>query len=115
MRLDVDDVDEEEHGDKGGVASHKEKGSDKDRKIRPAAQSGKLKTKPAFYITSINQSGAQLWMVGGLIMPQGKVHNQDLRLAQVGVGHTWRCHDCVTSLKSAVEDENYFPSFKIIF
>ena len=48
MRLDVDDVDEEEHGDKGGVASHKKKGLDKDRKIRPAAQRGKLKTKPAF-------------------------------------------------------------------
>ena len=48
MRLDVDDVEEEEHRDKGGVASHKEKGSDKDRKIRPAALRGKLKTKPAF-------------------------------------------------------------------
>ena len=35
-------------GDKGGVASHKEKGSDKDREIRRAAQRGKLKTKPAF-------------------------------------------------------------------
>ena len=48
MRLDVDDVDEEEHRDKGGVASHKEKWLDKDRKIRPAAQRGKLKTKPGF-------------------------------------------------------------------
>ena len=48
LRLDVDNVDEEEHGDKGGVASLKEKGSDKDRKIRRAAQRGKLKTKPAF-------------------------------------------------------------------
>ena len=33
---------------KGGVASHKEKGLDKDRKIRRAAQRGKLKTKPGF-------------------------------------------------------------------
>ena len=48
MRLEVDDVDEEEHRDKGGVASHKEKGLDKDRKIRRAAQRGKLKTKPKF-------------------------------------------------------------------
>ena len=48
LRLDVDGVDEEEHGDKGGVASHKEKGSDKDREIRRAAQRGELKTKPAF-------------------------------------------------------------------
>ena len=48
MRLDVDDVYEEEHRDKGGVASHKEKGSDKDLKIRRATQQGKLKTKPAF-------------------------------------------------------------------
>ena len=48
MRLEVDNVDEEEHRDKGGVASHKEKGLDKDRKIRRAAQRGKLKTKPAF-------------------------------------------------------------------
>ena len=48
MRLEVDDVDEEEHGDKGDVASHKEKGLDKDRKIRRAAQRGKLKTKPGF-------------------------------------------------------------------
>ena len=48
MRLDVDDVDEEERRDKGGVASHKEKGLDKDRKIRRAAQQDKLKTKPGF-------------------------------------------------------------------
>ena len=48
MGLDIDDVDEEEHRDKGGVASQKGEGSDKDREIKRAAQRGKLKTKPAF-------------------------------------------------------------------